>query len=351
MSMIFRKDNERSHIVHFYALKGRIDIFNKIKQDLPLSKYQDLVHLSDDFYRLPVFYALLGGSVSILEEMINNNALYITDEDKDKQILWFENIFCIELALMSGSTNMFDYCLDKVSINILMQSERLLKMIISHTKDIDTLHCYQKLKQKLDGIPCSHQIDPYAFNDKGENLFYFSILHDNEAIFDSLWHDTFNSILFIDAHKKHSHPFSFFIFDMSHFTLSERYRFKNNRDKYLLKMVNKLGIHFINSPENVSSTLSSLSVYFYDEDLLELLLNYGADPLKKDAQGETTLHACVRKGSIYSYKLLREYFSDSSIDIENNKKQSVYEIANIYFKDVLNFRFNRYNKKELTTEI
>lgn len=351
MSMIFRKDNERSHIIHFYALKARMDIFNKIKQDLPLSEYQILIHRSDDFDRLPIFYALLGGSVAILEELTDNNALFITDEDKEKQIRWFENIFCIELALISGNLDMFDYCIDRVSTNILMQYERLIKMIISHTNDIDTLHCYKKLKEKLDVVLCSYQVNPYAFNDKGENLFYFSILHDNEAIFDLLWNDTFHSALFIDAQKKHSHPFSFFVFDMSYFTLSERFRFKNNRYKYFSKMVDTLGIGFINSPENTDSTLSSLAVYFYDEELLELLLSCGANPLEKDSHGETTLHACVKKGSTYSYKLLREYFSDSSIDIKNNQNQSVYDIANLYFKDILNFRFNRYTKKELITEI
>lgn len=351
MSMIFRKDNERSHIVHFYALKGRIDIFNKIKQDLPLSEYHDLVHRSDDIDRLPIFYALLGGSVPILEEMISNKSIFITEEDKDKKVCWSDNIFCLELALISGNIDMFDYCLDRVSNNILMQSERLVKMIISHTKDIDTLHCYQRLIEKLNSLSFSNQIDPYAFNAKGENLFYFSILHDNEPIFDRLWSNAFHSTSFIESQKKHSHPFSFFIFDMSYFTLIERFNFKNNRYKYFSKLVDKLGISFINSPEKFGTTLSSLAVYFYDEDLLQLLLKNGADPLKKDSMGETTLHACVRKGSIYSYKLLREYFSDTSIDIKNNEDQSVYDIANIYFKDVLNFRFNRYTKKELLTEI
>lgn len=335
--MIFNKENVKTNLFHFYALKGEWEVYNILKQ-YNLDDYHGFLSIFDDLEYSPLFYALLGGNMSIINDILSKNNVYLTLQDKSKKIAWYENERILSIIFHSTNIEVFKLYLNTIDIHSI-NSSNVISSIISQIKEEAAPYYYDLFINFLGEKSINMGLDPFYSNQKGENLLYYSILYNQKYIFQKM----------LDIHlkinmEKSKNPFSFLGFNLSHYTLSEKLRFNNNRVFFIHSLIYQYGVNFLNKPSHNNENLTNIAIETFDEDLLRLLISCGVNTLEKNNIGNTCLHTCVKGGSIYAYKILIDFFSYSTLNIKNDNNETIYDNANIFFKDVLSSRFKNLSK-------
>lgn len=341
--MIFNKDNVKSNFFHFYALKGEWQTYKLIKED-NIDEYPNLLTVFDDLGYSPLFYAFLGGNKNIIQDMLKYNNLYLTYNDKIKEIPWFKNDKILSFIFYSQNIDVFKLYLSYININTILPP-MVIYYIITQIKENLSKKYYDLFIDFLKDNLVPLHIDPSSFNEKGESLLYYTILYNQKYIFNKLL-----SIHLEMNMNKAENPFMFLGFSLPYYTLSEKFRFNKNRVFFIHSLIYKYGINFINKPHKNNNNLTNIAIEIFDEELLRLLISCGVNTLEKNNIGNTCLHTCVKSGSLYAYKILVDFFSYSTLNIKNDKNETIYDNANIFYKDILSSRFTelvKYKEKKL----
>lgn len=338
--MIFHKENIKSNLFHFYALKGEWNVYESIK-DNSHSDYSKLLSVFDDLGNSPLFYAFLGGNKSIINEILSFNNIYLNKQDEKLNIPWYNSDNILSIILYNKNIDIFKFYLSVIDLRM-VNHEKVIYHIVHHVDNNISKQYYNYFIDSLNNIPIS--INPCYTDDKGANILYYCILYNQQYIFGKMLEFYFNKSLMLD------NPFEFLIFNLKFYTLSEKFRFNKNRVYFIHNLIYQYGVNFINKPNKNCNNLTNIAIEKFDEELLRLLISCGVNTLEKNNIGNTCLHTCVKNGSIYAYKILLDFFSYSTLNLKNDNNETIYDNANIFFKDILSSRFKdivKYKEQKL----
>lgn len=330
--MIFHKENIKSNLFHFYALKGDWNVYNSIK-DNSTDNYPNLLSVFDDLDYSPLFYAFLGGNLLIINDIISYGNIYFNKNDKKLNIPWHKNNNIISIILYSQNIEIFKFYLSHTNLNN-TNLKNIIYAIITNINQNLSQHYYEYLIYYAKKQSIIFDINSHYLDDKGANILYYCILHEQKYIFEKMF-----EIYMSENDNNITHPFSFLCFNLKFYTLSEKFRFNKNRVYFIHNLIYKYDVNFINKPNKNCNNLTNIAIEIFDEELLRLLISCGVNTLEKNNIGNTCLHTCVKNGSIYAYKILLDFFSYSTLNLKNDNNETIYDNANIFFKDILSSRF------------
>lgn len=330
--MIFHKDNMNSILLHFYALKGEWDVYNFIKINC-IRNYNNSLSIFDDLDYSPLFYAFLGGNELIINDILSSNKIYLSKSDAKYYIPWYKNNNILSIIFYSKNIEIFKFYLSFINLEH-VEYEKIIYHIITHTNEYLSQQYYNYFLKLLNKQSIDFNINTYYLDHKGANILYYCILYGQKYIFEKM----------LDIHLKNNsiefnNPFMFLGFNLKFYTLSEKFKFNKNRVYFIHSLIHKHGINFINKPNTDCNNLTNIAVEIFDEELLRLLISCGVNTLEKNNIGNTCLHTCVKNGSIYAYKILLDFFSYSTLNLKNDNNETIYDNANVFFKDMLSSRF------------